>query len=76
MCATCSPKARGDFFAGDGGVFNGVVKQAGGDGGGVELHLGEDFRDFQRMDDVGLAGSAQLALVIVDAELPRLLNGS
>ena len=64
-----------DFFAGDGGVFDGVVEQTGGDGSGVKLHLGEDFGDLERMDDVGLAGGAHLSVVVVDAELPGLFDG-
>jgi hypothetical protein len=31
-----------DLFGGDVGVFDGVVEEAGGDGGGVHLELGED----------------------------------
>ena len=39
-----------DLFGGDVGVFDGVVQQAGGDGGGVHLELGEDEGDLERMD--------------------------
>ncbi len=70
MWATCSPKRLAISGGGDVGVFDGVVQQAGGDGGGVHLHLGEDLADFERMDDVGLAGGALLAFVLLDAELP------
>ena len=63
-----------DFFAGGGGVFDGVVQQAGGDGGRVHLHLGQHFGHLKRMNDVGLAGGAHLALVVLDAELPGFAN--
>jgi hypothetical protein len=63
-----------DVFGGDGGVFDGVVEEAGGDGGGVELHLGEDEGDLQRMEDVGLAGGAELAVMVLEAELPGLAD--
>ena len=52
------------------GVFDGVVQQAGGDGGGVHAELSKDLRDFQWMDDVGLAGGALLAFVLDEAEGP------
>ena len=44
-----------DVDDGDRGVFDRVVQQAGGNGDRVHLHLGEDERDFQRMDEIGLA---------------------
>ena len=46
---------------GDGGVFHRVVQQAGGDGGGVEAHLGQHGGYFQRMHQVRLARRASLA---------------
>ena len=70
MCATCSPKRLAISARGDVGVFDGVVQQAGGDGGGVHLELGEDLADFERVDDVGLAGGALLAFVLLHAEGP------
>ncbi len=51
-----------DLVDGDRGVFDGVVQQAGGDGSGVEPHLGQDGGDFQRMHQVRLAGVAGLAV--------------
>ena len=63
-------EALGDLAGGDVGVFDGVVQQAGGDGGGVHLELGEDLRDFQWMADVGLAGGAALAFVLLDGKRP------
>ena len=63
-----------DLLAGGGGVFDGVVQEAGGDGGRVHLHFGQNFGDFKRMNDVRLAGGAHLALVMLDAELPGFAN--
>ena len=74
MCATWSPKSGVDFLAGGGRVFDRVVQQAGGDGRRVQLHLRQHFGHFERMNDVGLAGGAHLALMMLDAELPGLAN--
>ena len=63
-----------DLVGGDVGVFDGVVEQAGGDGGGVHLELGENEGDFERMDDVGFTGGALLAFVLLQAELPGLAD--
>ena len=60
----------GDLGAGDVGVFDCVVQQAGGDGGRIHLEVGEDLADLQRMDDVGLARGAALSLMLLDAEGP------
>ncbi len=67
-------EAPGDLGRGHVGVFDRVVQQAGGDGGGVHLHLGEDLADFQRMNDVRLARRALLALVLLHAELPGVAH--
>ncbi len=45
-------------------VFDDVVEQAGGDGHDVQAHVGEDVGDFERMDEVGFAGMADLSLVL------------
>ena len=63
-----------DFLAGGGRVFHRVMEEAGGDGRGVQLHLGQDFRHFEGVNDVGLAGSAHLAGMMLDAELPGFAN--
>ena len=63
-----------DFGGGDVGVFDGVVEQAGGDGGGVHLQLGEDEGDFEGMNDVGFARGALLAGVVAGGELPGLFD--
>ena len=46
------------------GVFDDVVEQPGGDADDVQLHVGEDVGDLERMDQVGLAGMADLSLVL------------
>src|SRR5712691_10634114 len=42
------------------GVLDRVVQEAGDDRGGVELHLGEQPRDLDRVREIGVARSAQL----------------
>ena len=51
------------------GVLHGVVEQAGGDRGNVELELGDDARDLERMGQIGLAGHALLSAVDLRREL-------
>ena len=63
-----------DLVGGDVGVFDGVVQQAGGDGGGVHLEFGEDQGDFERMDDVRFARGALLAFVLLEGERPGLAD--
>ena len=63
-----------DFFVGGGRVFNRIVQQAGGDGGRVHLHLRQHLGYLERVDDVGLAGGAHLAFMMLDAELPCLAD--
>ena len=63
-----------DLFVGRGCVFDGVMQQCGGDGRGIELHLGQDFGNLKGMNDVWLAGGALLAIVVLDAELPCLAD--
>ncbi len=58
-----------ELLGGDGGVFHRVVQQAGGDGGGVQLHLRQEDGDLKGMDEVGLAGGALLAGVVLQGEL-------
>ena len=58
-------EAAGDFGGGDGRVLDRVVEEAGGDGGGVHLHFGEDLADGEGMDDVGLAALALLVAVLL-----------
>ena len=63
-----------DVLAGSGRVFDGVVQQAGGDGGRVQLHLGQNFRNFKGMNDVRLAGGAHLPGMVLDAKFPGFAN--
>ena len=49
-------------------VLDDVVEQAGGDGDRVELHVGEEVGDRERVDQVGLAGVADLAPVLEGRE--------
>ena len=50
------------------GVFDHVVKEAGGDGHHVHLHVGEDGGHLERVDEVGLARMADLPLVLEGRE--------
>ena len=73
---------RGDFFAGDDGVFDDVVQQRGGDRLAVHLESARIAGDGQRMLDVRLARGAALPPVgavgdLVDAPEPgRIERGS
>ena len=62
--------AEGLADALDGGerVFDDVVEQPGGDADHVELHVGEDVGDLERMDEVRFAGMADLSLVLQGRE--------
>ena len=62
-------------LVGDAGVLDGVVQQRRGDRGLVEAEVGRDVGDGDRVGDVGLAGSSQLALVGVDRQ-PDPRDGS
>ena len=50
------------------------MQQACGDGGRVQFHFGEDLRDLQRMEDVRLAGGAELPVVVLQAIIPGLAD--
>ena len=50
----------GELLLGGAGVLDHVVQQGGGEGLGVELHLGEDARGGDGVEDVGLAALAPL----------------
>ena len=54
------PEDLVDFGAGRLGILDGVVQQRRDDGGVVELEVGEDRRDFERMREIGIAGGAGL----------------
>ena len=57
-----------DLIAGDGGVLDRVVQHRGDDGRIVELELGQDGGDFERVREVGIAGGALLAAVRLHRE--------
>ena len=44
------------------------MQQPGGDGDDVELHVGQEVGHLERMDQVGLAGMADLSLVLEGGE--------
>ncbi len=50
------------------GVFDDVVEEPGGDADDIELHVGEDVRNLERVDEVGLARVADLSLVLEGRE--------
>ena len=58
--ADLGAEQRVDLAAGRAGVLDCVVQERGGDGGGVEPHLGEDGGDFHRMGEEGRARSTLL----------------
>ena len=45
------------------GILDGVVQQGSDDGGVIELEVGQDRRDFERMGKIGIAGRARLRAV-------------
>ena len=49
-----------DFGAGGLGILDGVVQQGSHDGGVVELEVGEDRRDLERVREIRIAGGAGL----------------
>ena len=49
-------------------VFDDVVQEAGGNGDGVELHVGQKVGDRERVDEVGLARMADLSPVLEGRE--------
>jgi hypothetical protein len=52
-----------DLGAGGGGVLDGVVQERRRDGRVVELEIGEDRGDLERMGKIGIAGGAPLLTV-------------
>ena len=66
--ATSGPKSSSIASDGGEGVLDHVVEQAGGDGHHVQPHVGQDVGHFERVDQVGLAGVADLALVLQGRE--------
>ena len=54
-----------DLGAGRGGVLDRVVQQRDRDGRLVEMHVGEDRGDFERMREIGIAGGALLMAMLL-----------
>ena len=69
-------EALGDLLLGDRGVLHHVVQQRGHHRLRVELPVGEDLGDRERMRDVGVAALPELALVGGVAELVGLLDAA
>jgi len=65
-------KAGRNFFIGGGRVLDRVVQQSSGDGRRVHLHLRQHLSHFERVNDVGFAGSSHLAVMMADTELQAL----
>ena len=57
-----------DVLAGDGGVLDRVVQHGRDDGRVVDLELGQDRRDFERMREIGIARGALLAAMRLHGE--------
>ena len=66
--ATSWPNSSRIRSIGGQGVLDDVVQQAGGDGHDVQLHVGEEIGDLERVDEVGLARVADLSLVLEGRE--------
>ena len=58
----------------DRGIFDRIVQQSGGDGDRIHLHLGQNQRHFERMDQVRLARSAGLAGVMLQGIIVGFLD--
>ena len=61
--ADIAPEQAVDLGAGGLGVLDGIVQQRGSDGRVVELEVGQDRRDFDRMGEIGIAGRTPLLAV-------------
>jgi hypothetical protein len=60
-----------DFGLRDGGVLHHVVQQRGSQCLRIEVQLGQDVRDRERMRNIGIARRAELAVMRCFAELVR-----
>ena len=69
--ATRWPNCFSDLLDGDAGIFDDIVQEGGGDGFGVELHPGENHRDFNRMDDIWFARLPAVRAVRRDSKFSR-----
>ena len=51
------------------GVFDDVVEKCGGESGGIQTHVREDVGDFEKVSDVGIAGTAELVAVAFGGDI-------
>lgn len=58
-----------DLFDGDAGIFDQIVQDTGDKAGAIRRHVGEDMGDFERVNEIGLAGLPLLAGVHFQGEL-------
>lgn len=64
------------------GVFDGVVKESGGERRGVHAHVGENMGDLKEMGNVQVAGAAELVAMplgsnfVSAADDPRVFGGA
>jgi hypothetical protein len=66
--AHVGPEQLLDALDGRQSVLDDVVEQPGGDRDGVQLHVGQEVGDGERVDEVWLSGMADLALVLEGRE--------
>jgi len=64
-----------DFVDRDGGVFDGVVEEAGDEADRIHRHVAEDVSDFEGVGHVGLTGGAGLTGVVERGEGKSLAEG-
>ena len=62
------PEKLRNLLRRDAAVFNDIVEQSSGEGLFVHFQIGENFGDFDGVDDVGFAGAAFLARVFLGGE--------
>lgn len=65
------PEPVSNLLSGNIGVLNGVVQKTSCDRRRIHLQIGEYLGDLKRMNDVGFAGGAELALMLFLTESPR-----
>jgi hypothetical protein len=63
-------EAARDFCGGNVSVFYCIVQKACSDGGGIHFQFCEDDCDFKRVPNVELTGGAELACMLLNAEVP------
>ena len=53
-----------DLFGRGVGIFDDVVKETGGDADWIQVELGQDVRNFERMNEIRLSGLSGLAAML------------